>query len=220
MLVDKKTLHLQKIKLMKVQPRKPVKSNENKISVPSNKNKSIADFVEEYGEGFKDAIFNHEEAKAMFDERIKAIRLTATPESFLVIKAFRKLLPELSDNTLNLSDVDGEYQQLVSLLTKKNETEYTQHPGIFILMVNTLRKNPAKLYCDNIGERQCVFIACSAVLKSIKALHEPIRDAVINEFWDAATDDQKADIRSIAKHHMNPSAAGMPMNGAIPQYRG
>lgn len=191
-------------------------------SKPSNKNKSIADFVDEYGEGFKDAIFNHEDCKKLFDERIKAIRLDVTDTSIVVIAAFRSLISEISDNQLNLSDVDGEYDQLINLLsdTHKERDKFTQHPGIFILMINTIRKNPAKLYdCVNLQNRRIVFLACSSVLSSIKALHEPIRDAVINEVWEVLTDDQKADIRAVAKHHANPQGMGMPMNGGIPQYR-
>ena len=188
-----------------------------KLPATSNKNKSIDDFVKEYGEGFKDAIFNHEDCKKIFDERIKAIKLPVSDDSQVITFAFSLLMPKLSDNKLNLSDVDGEYEQMIKLLTGPQSGEYTQHPGIFILMVNQIRANAGETYSNNLSTRLAVFNACTNVLNAIRDIHKPIRDNAITEFWDIATDDQKADIRAVAKHHANPSA-GMPLSQGIQQF--
>jgi len=191
-----------------------------KINLPSNKRKTIEDHVIEFGEQFKDAVFNHEECKKIFDEQIKAVKLHVSENSKKVITAFMYVLPTLSDNALNLSDVEGEYEQLINIVTENitfgnNPSFYDQHPGIFILMVNQIRKTPAEKYAKDNGVRLEVFKACTAVLNTIRDLQTPIRDKVVNDFWNTATEDQKADIRSIAKHHANPQASGMPFNQGI-----
>ena len=191
-----------------------------RVNLPSNKRKTIEDHVKEFGEQFKDAVFNHEDCKKVFDEQISAIKLPVTEQSEKVVKAFAFVLPTLSDNALNLSDVEGEYEQLISLVCNSvlglnKDAEYPQHLGIFILMVNQIRKTPAEKYAKDNGARLEIFNACTAVLNTIRDLQTPIRDKVVNEFWDKATEDQKADIRSIAKHHANPQANGMPFNQGI-----
>ena len=176
--------------------------------------------LSELSELHRDAIFNHEDCKALFDEKIKAIKLPCSEHSRNLIDSFARLLPEISDNALNLSDVEGEYGQLVDLIEKpyKIGEEYPTHPGIFILMANLIRKIPAKQYCDSLEERLETYTSCTKVLKSVKALNEPVRDACMAEFYAAATEDQLADIRAIVKHHENPKGHGMPGNGMVPQF--
>ena len=177
-----------------------------------------AQTLDELGDSYKEAIFNHPDCKKVFDEKIKAIKLPVTEESQSVIAAFANLLPKISDNTLNLSDVENEYEQLVTLITLGQEGEYSQHPGIFILMVNNIRKNPAETYCSSILARLQVFKSCTAVLNTIRDIQTPIRNECVSTFWDNATQDQKDEIRLTVKHHANPQAMGMPGNMGIQQF--
>lgn len=177
--------------------------------------------LSELSEIHKEAIFNHEECKKVFDERIQEVKLTVTDKTKVLIAAFKCVLPELSDKQLNLSDVDGEYEQLIEVLnTERNDGDiYPTHPGIFILMANLARQQPAKVYAADIANRCKVFTACKEVLKAVKALEVPVRDACVAEFYEKATQDQLDDIRITVKHRENPQGHGMPGNGAIPQFR-
>lgn len=191
----------------------------SKSKVPG-KPKVIA--LSELSDNWKDAIFNHEDCRKVFDERIKDVRLEVSVASEVLIGFFETLLPELSDNNLNLSDVDGEYEQMVNLIDGSNceDGDYTVHPGIFLLMVNKLRANPGKNYCKTILERLECFNACNAVQKAIKALEIPIRDACIAEFYENITEDQRDDVRATVKRLEDPRNAPMPGNQGIPQFRG
>jgi len=170
----------------------------------------------------KEAIFNHEDCRKVFEERIQDVKLGVTPNSARVIAEFAKLLPELSDSNLNLSDVDGEYEQLISIVDGHfaSNDVYPVTPGIFILMCNQIRKSPAKLYCDGLGDRLSTFTACKEVLKAVKGLSEPVRDQCIAEFYENATDEQLLDINITVRHRENPQGQGMPGNQGLPQFRG
>ena len=169
----------------------------------------------------KDAIFNHEGCRSVFDARIKEVKLPVTKELKLVVDAFKSVLPELSDAQLNLSDVDGEYEQLISLLNNSGNIgdECPTHQGIIILMCNQIRKQPGKIYTDKLQERMDVHSAGKAVLKSITELYEPIRDTCIAEWYEKATDDEMLDINITVKHRSDPQGQGMPGNGHVPQFR-
>ncbi len=170
---------------------------------------------------WKDAIFNHEDCKKVFDERITEVRLPESEDSRLLIYYFKTLLPELSDNALNLSDKDGEYDQLIDVLQHSPKKGiYTTHPGIFILMVNHLRKNAGKFYAKNLLERKNCFHACENVLNAIRDLQTPIRDKCIEEFYENITEDQRDDVKAVVKRIEDPRNAPMPGNQGIPQFRG
>lgn len=171
----------------------------------------------------KDAIFNHEDCKSVFDARIKEVKLTVTEELHTVCRAFELVLPELSDAQLNLSDVEGEYDQLIDLLKNHGGeigAECPTHQGIIILMCNQLRRQAGKVYAKSIDHRADVHAAGKIVLKAITSLYEPIRDACIAEWYEKATDDQMMDIHVTVKHRSDPSGQGMPGNGSVPQFRG
>jgi hypothetical protein len=170
----------------------------------------------------KDAIFNHEGCRKEFDARIKEVKLTVTPELKSIVAAFKCVLPELSDAQLNLSDVDGEYEQLISLLQDDGGTignECPTHQGIIILMCNQIRKQPEKVYAANLETRLNVHSAGKTVLKSITELYEPIRDTCIAEWYEKATDDEMLDINITVKHRQDPQGQGMPGNGGVQQFR-
>lgn len=168
----------------------------------------------------KEAIFNHEDCRKVFNERIKEVKLGVSKHTALLIVIFETLLPEISDKQLNLSEVEGEYEQLIDLMNSEYDGgEYPAHPGIFIRMAKLIEQAPGKLYADTNKERLKVVIACREVLKAVKDLEIPIRDTCIAEFYENATQDQLDDIRMVVKHRDNPQGYGMPGNGGVPQFR-
>lgn len=174
---------------------------------------------EELSDTYKEVMFHQDKCRESYNERIKSVRLPVSSDSLCVISAFAKVLPELSDSQLNLSDVDGEYEQLIKAITTTHKKgNHEVHPGILMLMCNTIQRQPAKQYSESIEDRLRVFIATQATKKALTALNDPIREECLKEFHDAATADELADIRSIVKHHESPQNAGMPGNGMVKQY--
>jgi len=185
----------------------------SKTTKPSLKNRTIADFVKELGEGFKEAVLNYPDCTKIYGEKLKSIKMPVSMESDLVVLAFAELLPELSDKALNLTD--EEYESLFELIETKYKKEYPQHIGIWALLPSLIKKNPGKLYADTNELRIDIHRACVKVTKDAWDLQQPVRDEAINEFWTVATINQIDEIRDTARHRNNPQLAGMPGNGGI-----
>ena len=164
--------------------------------------------------------FMFEKCREQFSEAIKLVKLPVSDHSKRVVSAFEKLMPELSDQTINLNDVDGEYKQLTDLLTTKYEGEYPTNVGIFLLICNQLTKSAGKLYGSITPvNRLLVNESIKEVYKAIKALQVPIRDKCITEWFEKATMDDLDDIRLMVKHREDPKDFGMPGNGMVPVRR-
>jgi hypothetical protein len=194
----------------------PTKGKKTKLKPTPKKDLS------ELSQLHKDAIFNHEACKKVFDERIKEVKLPVTEELKTVVDAFKCVLPELTDGNLNLSDVDGEYEQLIDILERDGGeigTECPTHQGIIILMCNQLHKQPGKIFAANLQTRNKVHSARKALLKSITGLYEPIRDKCVEEWYENATENEIMDINIIVRHRENPQDMGMPGNQGTPQFR-
>ncbi len=195
----------------------------NKVTAPKYASKTP---FAELTDNFKLGLFNHEECKKLFEQRIKDARLKVSEHTKLICETFLRLLPELSDATLNLSDKPGEYEQLIALLRTNHKvgTTYETHQGIFMLMVNQIRRNAGKMYMYkpmNLLERENIFIACRETFQALEDMLIPVKDACISEFYESATPDQLADVRAVVKHHEQAAAGGgMPGNGGVPQFRG
>lgn len=173
----------------------------------------------ELSDTHKGAIFHYEACRKLFDDRIKDVRIAVSHESMHVIKTFATILPELSDRQLNLSDIDGEYEQLIHALTAEHTDVHATHPGIFLLMCHSINQQAGKVYAANLPARALVFKSCQSVLKAIKDLETPIRNAAMKEFYENATQDELDDIRMTVKHRENPQGHGIPGNGDVPQFR-
>ena len=181
----------------------------NKQSKPSNKNKTIEDFEKDIP-NFREAVFNYEDCKELFGEKLKVLHMPVSDDTKLIVAAFNKLLPELSDTSLNLTN--EEYESLFELLQSEYTGEYPQHIGIWALLPKLIIKSPGGLYSANNGERLAIYKACTAITKTAWDLQQPARDEAIAEFWAVATLDQIDEIRDTARHRNNPRMMGMPGN--------
>lgn len=174
--------------------------------------------LEDLGDDYKQAIVNHPDCKAIFEKLMSEGKLSVSKNSKTIIAAFNKLLPELSDNQLNISESAQEYEPLFDLLTGNHTGVYPVNTGLFILMMTLLRKNAGKLYAATIKERLGIFHACDAVSAEMKELLIPVRDKCIKDFYEAATVEQWDDVRDMVKHHNNPKSHGMPGNQGVANF--
>ncbi len=175
---------------------------------------AFADLTDDY----KEAIINHPSCEQAFKDAAKEVRLSVTGFSCAIVDAFKRLLPELNDNELNVSEGEAEYKPLFDLLTESYADRYECNTGLFILMMTILRKKAGKLYCDTIQERADIFVACDEIKKEMQELLIPIRDKCVLDFYNAADQDEWDEIRDFVKHRKDPRSMGMPGNQNIGTY--